>query len=235
VRRVAAVSDPSGRVGGRPTIGVVVTVLRFTRLAVAVLIVAALVAQFRWSSDNRPTFTAGNFFSYFTVQSNILLAVSFVALVVRPALAKHVPFLALRGISTLNIIVTGLVYALLLAPSSADVDVTLQWVDVVLHTLAPIAGLADWLVDPPRRRIPLRTVAIWLSYAVVWLGYTMIRGAATEWYPYPFLGPDEESVGSIVVTCLAITAVFVVLSAGLCWWSARRAPDAGRLLAEFSP
>jgi hypothetical protein len=209
----------------------VVSVLRFTRLAVAVLVVVALFAQFRWSSDNRPTFTAGNFFSYFTVQSNILLAVTFVALVVRPTLAQHVPFLTLRGIATLNIIVTGLVYTLLLAPSSADVDVTLKWVDFVLHTLAPIAGLVDWLVDPPHRRIPLRTVAIWLAYAVVWLGYTMIRGAATDWYPYPFLDPDEESVGSIIVTCLAITAVFVVLSAGLCWWSARRAPAAGLSLS----
>jgi hypothetical protein len=209
----------------------VVTVLRFTRLAVAVLIVVALVAQFRWSSDNRPTFTAGNFFSYFTVQSNILLAVTFVALVVRPTLAQRLPFLTLRGIATLDVIVTGLVYTLLLAPSSADVDVTLKWVDFVLHTLAPIAGLVDWLVDAPHRRIPLRTVAIWLAYAVVWLGYTMIRGAATDWYPYPFLDPDEESVGSIIVTCLAITAVFVVLSAGLCWWSARRAPDAGLSLS----
>jgi hypothetical protein len=198
------------------------SVLRVTRVATAVLIVVALGWQFRWSTDNSPTFTAGNFFSYFTVLSNVLLTVTFVALALRPALAQHVPFLTLRGTATLGVIVTGLVYAVLLAPASADVDVTLRWVDFVLHTLAPIVGLLDWLVDRPLRRIPRSTVASWLVFPVVWLVYTLIRGSVTDWYPYPFLDPDLESVGSIFTTCLAITALFVVLAAGLSWWSSGR-------------
>jgi hypothetical protein len=157
--------------------------------------------------------------------SNILLAVTFIALVVRPALVGDVGFLTLRGIATLGIIVTGLVYAVLLAPASADVDVTLRWVDFVLHTMAPIAGLADWLLDRPRRRIPAATFISWLGFPIVWLVYTLIRGAVTDWYPYPFLDPDEASTGSIVVTCAGITVLFVVLAAGLAWWSGR---DAGR-------
>jgi hypothetical protein len=197
-------------------------VLRITRLTVAVLIVVALGWQFRWSSDNSPTFTAGNFFSYFTVLSNVLLAVTMVALAIRPALAQHVPFLTLRGIATVGIIVTGLVYAALLAPASADVDVSLRWVDFVVHTLAPIVGLADWLVDRPQGRVPLATAVSWLAFPVVWLLYTMIRGAVTDWYPYPFLDPDQEPVGTIIATCLAITALFVALAAGLYWWCGRR-------------
>jgi hypothetical protein len=197
-------------------------VLRATRATVAVLIVVALGWQFRWSTDNSPTFTAGNFFSYFTVLSNVLITVTLVALVLRPTLAQHVPFLTLRGTATVAIIVTGLVYALLLAPASADVDVSLRWVDFIIHTLAPIVGLADWLVDRPRVPIPLTTVASWLVFPIVWLVYTMIRGAATDWYPYPFLDPDQESVGSIIAICLIITALFVVLAAGLSWWSGRR-------------
>jgi hypothetical protein len=145
-----------------------------------------------------------------------------VALATRPALSQHVPFLTLRGTATLGIIVTGLVYAVLLAPASADVDVTLRWVDFVVHTMAPIVGLLDWLVDRPRSRVPFRTAVSWLAFPVVWLAYTMIRGALTDWYPYPFLDPDEVSAGSIIATCLAITALFVVLAAGLRWSSGRR-------------
>jgi hypothetical protein len=200
------------------------TVLRISRVTVALLIVGALGWQFRWSADNSPTFSAANFFSYFTVLSNVLLAVTFVALAVRPALSQHVPFLTLRGIATLGIIVTGLVYAILLAPVSADVDVTLRWVNFVVHTLAPLVGLVDWLVDPPSGRPPWVTMASWLAFPVVWLVYTTIRGAVTDWYPYPFLDPGEESVGSIVATCLVITALFVILATGLSWWSGRREP-----------
>jgi hypothetical protein len=197
-------------------------VLRLTRVTVAVLIVAALAWQFRWSTDNSDTFTAGNFFSYFTVLSNLLLTVTFVALAIRPALARHAPVLTLRGMATIGIVVTGLVYAVLLAPASADVDVSLRWVDFVVHTLSPIVGLADWLIDPPRRQISRATMASWLAYPVLWLVYTMIRGSVADWYPYPFLDPDLESVGSIVATCLGITLVFVVLAAGLAWWANRR-------------
>ncbi|HEY9378183.1 MAG TPA: Pr6Pr family membrane protein, partial [Jiangellaceae bacterium] len=120
-------------------------VLRITRVTTALLIIGALGWQFRWSTENSPTFTAGNFFSYFTVLSNVLLAVTFVAMAIQPALSQLLQFLTLRGIATLGIMVTGLVYAVLLAPVSADVDVSLRWVDFVVHTLAPLVGLVDWL------------------------------------------------------------------------------------------
>lgn len=204
--------------------------LRVIRVATAALIVAALGWQFRWSTDQSATFTAGNFFSYFTVISNLLLVASLVALAIRPSLAQDVSFLILRGIATIGITITGLVYAVLLAPTSADVDVSLRWVDFIVHTLAPIVGLADWLVDRPRQRPPLATVLTWLAFPVLWLVYTLIRGAVTDWYPYPFLDPGLETTGSIIATCLAITAVFVVVAAFLWWWSGRRRP-----LADASP
>lgn len=184
--------------------------------------VVAIVAQYDHSSG-RPTFSAANFFSYFTVISNVLLTVVLVALVARPLLRDAAGFGLLRGAATLGIIATGLVYAVLLAPASADVDVTLRWVDLVLHTVAPVFGLVDWLVDPPRRRPATTAMLGWLLLPVVWLPYTMVRGPIVDWYPYPFLDPDEESVASIVVTCVGIAVVFLLLAAALRWWSTRRA------------
>jgi hypothetical protein len=188
-------------------------------------IVVATVAQYDHSSG-RPTFSAANFFSYFTVISNVLFAVVLLALVARPALRDEAGFGTVRGTAALGIIATGLVYAVLLAPAAADVDVTLRWVDLALHTVAPIFGLLDWLVDPPRRRPTLQDAASWLVLSVVWVIYTMVRGPIADWYPYPFLDPDEESVGSIVVTCIGIAVVFAVIAAGLRWWAGRRSPIA---------
>lgn len=210
------------------------TVLRISRVFTAVLIVLALGWQFRWSTDNSEAFTAGNFFSYFTVVSNLLVVIVFASLAARPGLAHDVRFLTPRGFATLGISLTGLVYAVLLAPTSADVDVSLRWVDFIVHTLAPLVGLADWIVDRPRVRPPLATAASWLAFPIVWLLYTIIRGAVTDWYPYPFLDPDLESVGSIVITCVAITVVFVVMAAGLWWWSGRRQALAGAPTASPS-
>jgi len=203
------------------------TVRSLVRLVVAVTIVVALTAQYIHGSD-RATFSSANFFSYFTVVSNILVVVVMLALAARPTLVNDPRFTGLRGTETLCITATGLVYAVLLAPSAADVDVNLRWVDLVVHTLAPIVGLADWILDPPRTRPTLPATVAWLAVPAVWLPYTMIRGPIADWYPYPFLDPDKESVGSIIVTCIGILAAFLVIAVGLRWLSGRKRPDLAR-------
>jgi hypothetical protein len=53
----------------------------------------------------------------------------------------------------------------------------------------PLVMLADWLVTPPARRLRLRQGMLWLSFPLVWIVYTIIRGAIVNKYPYPFLDP----------------------------------------------
>jgi len=40
-----------------------------------------------------------------------------------------------------------------------------------------------------------------------------VRGAADGWYPYPFLDPATGGYGQVVVTVVAITLGFLVISA----------------------
>jgi hypothetical protein len=142
------------------------TALRIVRAATAAAIVVALVDQFFFGRD-LPTFRAVNFFSYFTVLSNIFAAVLLAVLAARPDLIADRTVSVVRGAVTLYMAVTGIVYNVLLAPVAADVSTNL------------------------------------------------------DWYPYPFLDPDLESVGSIVVTCAAIFVTFVALSAVLRLWAGR--------------
>lgn len=195
--------------------------VRAVRLAMAGAIVVALTVQFVNGAD-RPMFSAVNFFSYFTVISNCLTAIMLLALAAKPALRDAPRFALFRGTTTICIIATGLVYAVLLAPAAADVDVTLKWVDFVVHTLAPIIGLLDWIVDPPTQRPSVADAASWLVVPVLWLVYTMIRGPIVDWYPYPFLDPGLESTASIIVTCVGIAVVFVAFAAAMRWWAGRR-------------
>jgi hypothetical protein len=34
-------------------------------------------------------------------------------------------------------------------------------------------------------------VLAWLAYPAAWLGYTLIRGASVDWYPYPFVDVSQ--------------------------------------------
>ena len=195
-------------------------ILRVGRAAMAVAIVAAIAVQLGESADS-DTFSAVDFFSYFTILSNVAALVVLGAAAVRPALLGDDRFQGVRGAATLYMTVTGIVYAVLLAPRVADLGLTEQWVNTVLHQAGPVVVVADWLIAPPPRRPSVATAAGWLAFPVVWLVYTFVRAAATGWYPYPFLDPDEDGLGAVIVSCIGITVLFVALAAALRWWAGR--------------
>jgi hypothetical protein len=168
-------------------------VLAVARIGFATATVVAMTYQFANLRATLPTFNPGNFLSFFTIQSNIAAALILVAAaVVRPG--ERTPlFDAVRGAATLAIVVTGLVFAVLLAGHQESLDTHIAWVDFVVHKLTPIVVFVDWLVDPPQRRLRLTVAASWLAYPLLWFGYTLARGAAQGWYPYPFV--DVERIG----------------------------------------
>jgi TRAP-type C4-dicarboxylate transport system permease small subunit len=58
---------------------------------------------------------------------------------------------------------------------------------------------------------------VWLavSYPLIWVGVTMVRGSLTGWYPYPFLEPDGPNGVIGVVTYVVAIAAFIIALAAL--------------------
>ncbi|RNI25087.1 Pr6Pr family membrane protein [Flexivirga caeni] len=185
------------------------------RSLVAGLIAVTVVVQLVVALGRKPPATAGNFFSYFTIQSNVIVAVVLAtATVIRLRGAAPGWLDQLRGAATVYISITGVVYALLL--SNVDVNTPLPWANVVLHYFVPVATVVDWLVDLPERVIELRWALVWLAYPLAYLAYTLLRGQLVDWYPYPFLDPRPHGYGHVAVMscCVALAAaVFVALVA----------------------
>lgn len=94
-------------------------VLRALRGFVAAAITVALAAQFAIGSG-RPGFNPVNFFSYFTVLSNVAVIALLAAEAIRPAPVHRPQFAPTRGAVTLYMWVTGIVYAVLLTPEAAE-------------------------------------------------------------------------------------------------------------------
>jgi hypothetical protein len=186
------------------------------RIAFAVLGVVAITYQFSTLDHTLASFSQENFFSFFTIQSNILAVATLLASgVVRGAMRTKL-FDAIRGAVTLYIAITGVVFALLLAGRQEDLDTHIPWVDFVVHKLIPVVLVADWLIDPPRHRMPLRVALAWLAYPLAWFGYTLVRGASTGWYPYPFVDVDRIGYGGVLwrsaIMLVAFTAAAVVIA-----------------------
>ena len=155
-----------------------------------VAIVVALASQFS-KSMKIAGFGPIDFFSYFTVLSNVAAAVVLLVEAGRPGVLTNDRWNLVRGAVTLYMAITGIVYNLLLAPASADVGLTARWVDVLVHIVGPVVVVLLWVVDPPNRRPTMRAAAVWLVFPIVYLVYSLVRGPIADWYPYPFLNPGE--------------------------------------------
>ena len=151
-----------------------------------------------------------NYFSYFTIDSNLIAAA--VLLVGAAGLpATRTPgWVLVRGAAVVYMSVTGIVFTLLL--SNTDVDTAIPWVNTVVHELIPLVVVADWLLDPPATRLTLRQGLLWLSFPIVWIVYTMIRGALVDRYPYPFLDPANGGYATVAVYCVGILVVMAVVA-----------------------
>lgn len=148
-------------------------------------------------------------FSYFTIQSNILILAGLITLAVSP-LRDGRFWRVLRLDGLLGIVITGLVFALVLSKQVHPVGLAAV-ANAGLHYVAPWASLAGWLLFGPRPRIELRTIALAFIWPVAWIGYTFVHGALSHWYPYPFL--DVGQLGFAVA--LRNTALVVVVAAVL--------------------
>ncbi|MCI0426198.1 MAG: Pr6Pr family membrane protein [Actinobacteria bacterium] len=197
--------DPSGDqwVMGMGTVG------RVLRGFVVVLIIAATVQAY-----------GPNLFFYFTILSNTLAAVLLAGEAIWPEwMGRNANY---RGAVTVYMTITGLVYALLLAPLNIDVGDYAPWANFVHHNLAPAALLIDWLLFPPRQRLDRRAPMVWLVFPVVYFTFSLIRGSATGFFPYPFLDLDLQGVGGVLVYAIVILAVFIGVGWFVRWWAEQR-------------
>jgi hypothetical protein len=147
-------------------------------------------------------------FSYFTIQSNILVLAGVLPLVRDPAHDGR-GWRVLRLTSLLGITVTGLVYVFVLGPALHPTGLG-WWTNAGLHYVAPVLAVGGWLVLGPRPRVTAATVGWSMAWPLAWIGYALALGALTDWYPYPFM--DVGVIGyPAALRNLAFVAVLAVV------------------------
>lgn len=207
-------------------------------LAIAAAIVGQLITSIEfWSQD--PTsdipFLLLGFFSFFTIESNVLsvvvLGIGAVLLLVRRG--EDPRWFAVVRISVVTYMaVTGIVYNLLLRGVELPQGSTLGWSNEILHVVGPIYLVLDWLFAPGRAPMAWATVRTIIVFPIVWAAYTLVRGpfaidsrTGEPWYPYPFLNPGLSANGylSVAFYVVLIAVIIAVTGAGAVWVS-RRSP-----------
>ncbi|MFB9311166.1 hypothetical protein BJY17_003018 [Agromyces hippuratus] len=192
------------------------------RVAAAAGIVIAIVAQFVTSLSMLPNpgLFVINFLSFFTILSNALSAIVLLigAWFAFRAPADPVWFNLTRASVVTYMATTFVVYNLLLRDISLDQATTLPWSNEILHVWAPLYVVLDWVLAPGRRTIAWKRIWTIAIFPIIWVVYTMIRGAIVGWYPYPFLDPNiAPGVGydGVTVYVIAIASFILLVGAGI--------------------
>lgn len=199
-----------------------VVILRLRRMAGILSLIAgvSVLASIVWQVSDQVAagrFQPNEYFAYFTIQTALI---NIVVLIVGGVLAFRTPidpplYAAIRASVFAYAVVTGVVYNLLLRGiPNDDGYIAPPWPNENLHVWIPIYIALDWLLNPTRPRLRWSTMALAVSFPLIWVGVTMVRGALTGWYPYPFLEPfGPAGVPGVVQYVVGIAVLIIVLAA----------------------
>lgn len=180
-----------------------------------------------WDLARTSHYYGWNKFSFFTVQSNFIAAVTYLIAATTILRKKKLGewFRYLRGAAVLYMLITGIVFALLLQNTEVNPDPGhFNWKNFILHQWNPFFITVWWLLWPSRLAITSRESFLWLIFPIFWIIYTFIRALFTNWYPYPFLDPDNVGgIAGVSFYVLGITVLFFILGQLLAWVSRVRA------------
>jgi hypothetical protein len=154
-----------------------------------------------------------NLFVFFTIQSNLIVGITTLLLAVGRG-GRSTLFRTFRLLGVVNITLTFIVFHAVLRELQ-DLTGQAAFADLLLHTVSPVLCVTGWVFFGPRGLVDRRVVALSLVYLSAWGGFTLIRGDAIDWYPYPFMDPNDadKGYGRVALNLVIIAVVFVALAA----------------------
>lgn len=152
------------------------------------------------------------FFSYFTILTNLLVALYFTARLffsnTRTGIfsTKYAAATAL----TVYILVVGLIYNLLLR----QIWTFTGWgliSNELLHTVTPLYFLSYWIFVVKKYTLKYKTALYWTIYPLAYMAYSLTRGEIVNSYPYPFIDVNLLGYSKVFINSIGIAVLFLVL------------------------
>lgn len=190
-----------------------------TKIYIAVIAVLgwfALAGQFYITASQRINVFSEmltRYFTYFTIQTNILVAVCCTTLLFRPQSRWGQFFSRQQTLTcvTVYIVIVGLIYNTILRFTWSPAGFQ-KLIDEILHSVIPALVLIYWLVIVPKNKLQWKDVLPWLIYPFIYIIFVLIRGSASGFYPYPFINTARLGLNKVLVNSVGITLLFIFVS-----------------------
>jgi hypothetical protein len=178
----------------------------------------SLVLQFALQMTNPVTPEPGvaerfiRFFSYFTVSTNIIVAVTLTAIAFFPrkGFGEFFSRPTVQAAVASYISIVGIIYTLFLR-GTWNPQGWQSVADHLLHDVIPVAFVIYWFVFAPKNEITWQFPLKWLVYPSIYIVYSLIRGAFVSWYPYWFVDVTQLGYMTALTNTAFVVAVFAVI------------------------
>ncbi len=151
------------------------------------------------------------YFGYFTILTNILVAFALSAPLLSQRTKLHQFFTkpAVRAAIALYIMVVAVVYHTLLRHLWEPQGLQLA-TDIAFHSVMPALYLIDWVFFAPKRPMQYKHIPYWVIFPFLYGVFTILRGAVSGVYPYPFLNVTELGIGGVLINMAGFMALYAL-------------------------
>ncbi|MFC4686134.1 Pr6Pr family membrane protein [Epilithonimonas pallida] len=181
-------------------------------LFLAILGWIAVVLQFYLMMESRTISRLESvirFFSYFTILTNMILAISFsVQTFEKETIRILTPI-------TVYITIVGLVYQILLRHTWSPTGLQMI-VDELLHSVIPGLAILYWYLYEDNK-LNYHQIPKWLIFPLVYLFYILIRGYYSGFYPYPFVDVSKFGLNQVFINSGLLIVVFILFCVLFVW------------------
>lgn len=159
-----------------------------------------------------------HFLSYFTMLTNLLVAVYFSFIFFHLLGRKKKNAIEIKKITaiTIYILTVGLGYQILLRNSWSVVGIQ-SLTNEVLHSIVPLLVLLFWIMNFRRGKLDYSNVFPWLIYPLIFLIFILIHGYYSKFYPYPFFDVTVLGFGKVLINAFGVALFMILLSVFFIW------------------
>jgi hypothetical protein len=184
---------------------------RIFRSAIALIAWFAVILQFVLSGVHLV-----NFLSYFTILSNLLIAVSLSISSINPrsGIGAFFSGYSFQSALTVYILIVALIYNFVLRGTWSLVG----WLKInnnLLHVVVPVLYFIYWIAFIPKGSLKWKDNWSWMIFPLIYLVYTLIRGEIVHWYPYPFINVIKHGYGQVFLNIGFVSIGFILMGFAL--------------------
>jgi hypothetical protein len=183
-------------------------------------VIVQYVIMLRISTDTIIETTI-RFFSFFTILTNLMVALWFSAYAFQRSSTSNIITVRNQYALTVYIAVVGIVYQVALRHLWKPQGMQFL-VDELLHTIIPLLVIVFWFFTASGAKLKYGSIFQWLWYPAIYFGYVLFRGKLSGEYPYPFVNVGEIGIRQVLLNAGLMLLFFLLLSAILVFIGARR-------------